>query len=163
MRCPSRMPVSLSPPFFFLNYISLIARGWTKCETPAGKFWAWLEVFSRTDREKKRHASWHGAQWQPARRVRQMDPPNEILDLLERLVSAVLAHQNHGHRLGASRVFRHCPCVTSQLTIVTSTGAFRSSVSAAVPSYSPPVLSARTHDHSVEPYTSSLTNTRFAR
>jgi len=45
--------------------------------------------------------------------IGQMDPPNEVLYLLERLVGAMLAHQDHGHRVGRSRDFRHCPYVSS--------------------------------------------------
>lgn len=40
-----------------------------------------------------------------------MDPPNEVLYLLERLVGAMLAYQDCRHRVGQSRNLRHCPCV----------------------------------------------------
>jgi len=45
--------------------------------------------------------------------IGQMDPPNEVLYLLESLVGAMLAHQDHGHRVGHSRDLRHCPCQLS--------------------------------------------------
>lgn len=42
-----------------------------------------------------------------------MDPPNEVLNLLESLVGAMFAYENHGYRVGSSRDLCHCPCVTS--------------------------------------------------
>jgi len=84
--------------------------------------------------------------------IGQMDPPNEVLYLLESLVGAMLAHQDHGHRVGHSRDLRHCPCVSSaHHRDVDKRSTFRST--------GPP--SAARPTRPLGDYTSPLTNTRF--
>jgi len=84
--------------------------------------------------------------------VKQMDPPNEVLNLLECLISAIFAQQNRRHRIWCPREFRHCLC---HLSSPLQRRQARFGAQFHPESLGSPTLNAR----SLSDYTSPLTNT----